>query len=98
MDDLDQDIDRLIENIKKEFQNLNLVINNIEMKKADFKEFEKINTSLSKKIEYSLMPVCFISATNSGQISLCLFKYSASNPANIFILKATLSIVFSVIM
>lgn len=51
LDDFDQDIDRLIENIKKEFQNLNLVINNLDMKKADFKEFEKINTQLAKKCD-----------------------------------------------
>jgi hypothetical protein len=49
LDDFDQDIDRLIENIKKEFQNLNIVINNLDVKKADFKEFEKMNTLMSKK-------------------------------------------------
>jgi len=51
MDDLDQDIDRLIENIKNEFQNLNIVISNIDMKKVDFKDFEKVSNSISKKID-----------------------------------------------
>lgn len=51
MDDLDQDIDRLIENIKKEFQNLNIVISNIDMKKVDFKDFEKTSNLVSKKID-----------------------------------------------
>ncbi len=51
IEDLDGDIDRLIENIKKEFQNLNIVINNLDVKKADFKELEKINSSLAKKMD-----------------------------------------------
>jgi len=55
IDDLDQDIDRLIENIKKEFGNLNIVINNLDMKKVDFKEFEKINTLVSKKTDNEIL-------------------------------------------
>lgn len=51
IDDLDQDIDRLIENIKKEFQNINIVVNNLDLKKADFKELEKTNNYLAKKID-----------------------------------------------
>jgi len=55
IDDLDQDIDRLIENIKKEFGNLNIVINNLDMKKVDFKEFEKLNTLVSKKTDNEIL-------------------------------------------
>jgi hypothetical protein len=51
IDDIDQDIDRLIENIKKEFQNINGLVTNLEVKKAEFKDFEKINNQLSKKLD-----------------------------------------------
>lgn len=51
IDDLDQDIDRLIENIKKEFGSLNLLMNNMEAKKMDLKELEKLNSLINKKCE-----------------------------------------------
>ncbi len=48
---LDGDIDTLIENIKKEFGNMNMIINNLEMKKMELKELEKINSSINKKCD-----------------------------------------------
>lgn len=51
IEDLDQDIDRLIENIKKEFGNINLVINNLDSKKIDLKELDKLNSLINKKCE-----------------------------------------------
>ncbi len=51
IDDLDQDIDRLIENIKKEFGNLNMLISNVDMKKMDLKELEKLNSLINKKCD-----------------------------------------------
>jgi len=47
----DQDFERLIENIKSEFDFVTTAINNMEVKKVDFKEFEKINLILSKKLD-----------------------------------------------
>jgi hypothetical protein len=55
VDELDQDIDRLIENIKKEFGNMNIVVNNLDMKKVDFKEFEKLSTNVSKKLDADIL-------------------------------------------
>jgi len=51
LEELDQDIDRLIENIKKEFGNINILINNMETKKIDIKEIEKLNSLINKKCE-----------------------------------------------
>lgn len=51
IEELDQDIDRLIENIKKEFGNINMLINNMETKKIDIKEIEKLNSLINKKCE-----------------------------------------------
>jgi hypothetical protein len=55
VDELDQDIDRLIENIKKEFGNMNIVVNNLDMKKVDFKEYEKLSTNVSKKLDSEIL-------------------------------------------
>lgn len=51
IEEMDHDIDRLIENIKKEFGNMNVILNNFDMKKIDIKEFEKLNISNCKKID-----------------------------------------------
>jgi len=51
IEELDHDIDRLIENIKKEFGNLNMIINNLDLKKIDLKELEKLNNILNRKCE-----------------------------------------------
>lgn len=55
IEELDQDIDRLIENIKKEFGNMNIVVNNLDMKKVDFKEFEKLSANVSKKTDNEIL-------------------------------------------
>lgn len=55
IEELDQDIDRLIENIKKEFGSMNTAVNNLDMKKVDFKEYEKLLTSVSKKTDNEIL-------------------------------------------
>jgi hypothetical protein len=57
IEDIDQDLDRLIENIKKEFQNLNGLITNLDVKKAEFKDFEKINNQLAKKLDSETLTI-----------------------------------------
>ena len=54
---IDNDLDRLIDNIKKQFSNINNVLNNLTTNKADYKEIEGIlvnanneNRNLSSKI------------------------------------------------
>ena len=39
--DFDQDIDNLIDNIKREFQNINLIIGQIDQSKVEFKDLDK---------------------------------------------------------
>ena len=51
IDELDLDLDRLIENVKKEFGTLNLVLNNLEMKKVEYKDIDNLNVLLSKKCD-----------------------------------------------
>ena len=66
IDSLDQDIDRLIENIKVQFQNVNTVMNNLTSNKADYKEVETLlknascnnkntNTNMSNQFEHMFM-------------------------------------------
>jgi hypothetical protein len=54
IEEIDQDIDRLIENIKKEFGNMNIILNNFDMKKCDVKNFENLNFSLNKKCDMEI--------------------------------------------
>jgi hypothetical protein len=49
--DIDQDLDRLIENIKKEFQTVNLLITDLDVKKADFDEIGKLKTVVESRID-----------------------------------------------
>ena len=51
IDDIDNDLDRLIENIKNQFQSLNTIINNLENNKVELTNFEKISNNLSKKAD-----------------------------------------------
>ena len=51
IDDIDNDLDRLIENIKTQFQSLNVVINNLENNKVELGNFEKIQNGISKKAD-----------------------------------------------
>ena len=55
VDVLDQDIDRLIENIKNEFGNMKNLLNNLDMNKLDFKEFEKISSGLARKDDLDIL-------------------------------------------
>ena len=45
------DLDRLIDNIKTQFQNTNKQMSDIENKKCDKKDFDNINTLISKKVD-----------------------------------------------
>ena len=51
IDDIDNDLDRLIENIKAQFQSTNVLISNIENKKAENKDIEELNSLIIKKID-----------------------------------------------
>ena len=51
VDDIDNDLDRLIENIKSQFQTTNKLINDLENKKSDKKDFDEVNILLNKKLE-----------------------------------------------
>lgn len=56
IDEMDKDIDILIDNIKKQFQNVNNVINNLTSTKADYKEVEMlIKNGSSQQVEQMLM-------------------------------------------
>ena len=50
-DDIDNDLDRLIENIKAQFQTTNKLIEDIDNKKIEKKHLEDINNILIKKID-----------------------------------------------
>lgn len=50
--DLDNDIDRLIENIKKEFHNLNQICSGLEQSKIDVKDFDKLVLTVNKKADF----------------------------------------------
>ena len=51
VDDIDNDLDRLIENIKSQFQTTNKLINDFENKKGDKKDFDEVNILLNKKLD-----------------------------------------------
>ena len=51
IDDIDNDLDRLIENIKNQFQSTNKLIKDLENNKNDKKENEEINLLLNKKLD-----------------------------------------------
>ena len=51
IDDIDNDLDRLIENIKAQFQSTNILISNIDNKKTDNKDIEEMNNILIKKLD-----------------------------------------------
>ena len=51
IDDIDNDLDRLIENIKAQFQSTNILISNVDNKKVENKEIEEINNILLKKLD-----------------------------------------------
>ena len=51
VDDIDNDFDRLIENIKTQFNNTNKLITDLENKKSEKKDLDNINLILSKKLD-----------------------------------------------
>ena len=55
IDDIDNDFDRFIDNIKKEFQSLNEVINSIQKNKMDNSIIEQINEMVNKKVDNDIM-------------------------------------------
>ena len=50
VDDIDQDLDNLISNIKTQFSNVNVVLTNLDRSKVDLNQLEKINVDISKRI------------------------------------------------
>ena len=55
IDDIDNDFDRFIDNIKKEFQSLHEVIDNIQKNKIDNSIIEQINEIENKKVDNDIM-------------------------------------------
>ena len=51
IDDIDNDLDRLIENIKAQFQSTNILISNIDNKKVESTDIEEMNNLLIKKMD-----------------------------------------------
>ena len=51
VDDIDNDLDRLIENIKAQFQSTNMLISNIDNKKVENADIEEMNNLLIKKMD-----------------------------------------------
>ena len=51
IDDIDNDLDRLIENIKAQFQSTNMLISNIDNKKVENADIEEMNNLLIKKMD-----------------------------------------------
>ena len=51
IDDIDSDLDRLIDNIKAQFQSTNILISNIDNKKVENKDIEEMNNLLFKKLD-----------------------------------------------
>ena len=51
IDDIDNDLDRLIENIKTQFQSTNILISNVENKKVENKDIEEMNNIILKKLD-----------------------------------------------
>lgn len=51
IDEIDNDLDRLIENIKAQFQSSNVLISELDSKKVDNKDIEEINNLLIKKLD-----------------------------------------------
>ena len=51
IDDIDSDLDRLIEQIKSQFQSTNVLINEIDNKKIENKDIENINRQIVKKLD-----------------------------------------------
>lgn len=74
IDDIDQDLDRLIENIKTQFQNLNVVINNIENNKIDYSTFEKVNQVINKKVDADKIEVLITKVKNEMFETISSFK------------------------
>ena len=51
VDDIYNDLERLIENIKSQFQTTNKLMNDLENKKSDKKDLDEMNTMLNKKLD-----------------------------------------------
>ena len=51
VDDIDNDFDRLIENIKAQFNTTNKLITDLENKKSEKKDLDNMNLSLTKKLD-----------------------------------------------
>ena len=55
IDDIDNDLDRLIDSIKTQFQTVNEEINNIDKNKADNSIIGEINQIIKNKVDYDIM-------------------------------------------
>ena len=55
IDDIDNDLDRLIDNIKLQFQSLNDELNNLEKNKIDNSIIEQINEVINRKVDNNIL-------------------------------------------
>ena len=74
IDDIDNDLDRLIENIKAQFQTTNVLINDIDNKKMENKDIEDINNILSKKLDEDKFNSLFNQLKNNIYETINSFK------------------------
>jgi len=85
LEDYDQVLDKLIENIRKEFQTVNahldtidskiIIVKIIIVKKVDFKDFDKLSVSNGKKIEAEYMNSTIVQFKSDIHESLDKFKH-----------------------
>ena len=74
IDDIDNDLDRLIDNIKAQFQTTNVLINDIDNKKMENKDIEDINNILSKKLDEDKFNSLFNQLKNNIYETINSFK------------------------
>ena len=73
IDDIDNDLDRLIENIKSQFQSLNDTIKKIENNQINTSIIEKINDKINKKVDLDIMEETITKLKNNIYNSLNSF-------------------------
>ena len=65
VDDIDDDLDRLIDNIKSQFQSMGDLIENLEKNKVNFEQMDKFNEELGNKTDENKFNIIFESFKKS---------------------------------
>ena len=89
IEDIDNDLDRLIESVKEQFQSLNIVINNLEHNKIDKNEFDmeklkNIDDILKNKIEHKDIEIIINKTKNNLMDAINNFKNGENANMKIF--------------